>query len=118
MRILRIQDAEGRGPWKPGFSDLWVRNDPDNELVPFWEDCGTAILICPGEFYGSGCRTVEQLKRWFNPTEYAILLSFGYQAVKMRVDRIVGESSIQCVFAREIPLYQNVEPFDLYGEEP
>lgn len=25
-RILRIQDADGRGPYKPGFSGVWCDN--------------------------------------------------------------------------------------------
>jgi len=23
-KILRVQDSDGRGPWRPGFSRLWV----------------------------------------------------------------------------------------------
>jgi hypothetical protein len=63
---------------------------------------------------GCGCRTIEQLRRWVTPTEYATLCRYGYVAVKMIVDRILAESDIQCVFEREKPLYEEVDPVDLY----
>lgn len=117
--VYRIQDADGRGPWKPGFSRHWVQDRDDHDLlIPWCREFGNvhhrAIV---GMHVGCGCRTVEQLRRWFLPTEYARLAEFGYQAVQMEVGRILAESNIQCVFERAIPLRRKVEPFELYQTE-
>ena len=114
--VYRIQDAEGRGPWKPGFSQFWVEDRDDHDLLrPWYEQFGRvdrkAIV---GMHIGCGCQTVEQLRRWFTPTEYARLVRYGYKAVRMNVGRILGESDIQCVFERSIPLARDVHEFDLY----
>jgi len=71
-------------------------------------------LSIVGMNLGCGCRTLEQLRRWFTPTEYATLHRFGYCAVKMEVGRILAESDIQCVFERAKPLREGVEPVELY----
>ena len=34
--IYRVQDAQGRGPWKPGFSHRWVEDRPDHYNLPPW----------------------------------------------------------------------------------
>lgn len=115
--VYRIQDADGRGPWKPGFSKYWVedRDDLDN-LVPFFLECpqwrDAEIVGMP---MGSACLSVEQLTRWFTPTEYLTLLKFGYRAVKMCDVMIIAESTSQCVFQRAKPLHQDVEIINLYS---
>ena len=68
-----------------------------------------------GMHMGCGCRTVEQLRRWFTATEYEKLATLGFQAVRMRVGRILAESDKQLVFDRVAPLREDVEPFDLYA---
>src|SRR5262245_6350137 len=39
-RVFRIQDAEGRGPFKPGFSNRWTDEDfaPGMKPMPPWGD--------------------------------------------------------------------------------
>ena len=45
MRIYRIQDAEGRGPYRPGFSNKWLDENPRAlGLLPWFEEFGTQIL--------------------------------------------------------------------------
>ena len=115
--IYRVQDKDGRGPWKPGFSRFWVedRDDHDN-LVPWYVEFGDvhrrAIV---GMHMGCGCRSLEQLRRWFTATEYATLQLAGYQAVQMAADRILAESDIQCVFERAKPLHIGVDAVELYA---
>jgi len=116
--IFRVQDKDGRGPWKPGFSHRWVEDRPDEEfntLVPWPVEFGDirkkAIV---GMSLGCGCRTLDQLRRWFTSSEYSTLRKFGYCAVKMEVGRILAESKIQCVFERVKPLRDDVDPVVLY----
>lgn len=117
--IYRIQDADGRGPWKPGFSRFWVEDRADHDLlIPWYREFGrvdgNAIV---GMAVGCGCRTPEQLRRWFIPTEYSRLVAYGYRAVQMDVGRILAESSIQCVFERAKRLNHDVQEFNLYAVE-
>lgn len=114
--VFRVQDAEGRGPWRPGFSHVWVEDRPDHDnLVPWFVEFGDVRQrAIYGMAMGSGCRSLEQLRRWFTPTEYAKLLTLGYQAVQMKTGLILAESDIQCVFQRAKPLNEDVEPINLY----
>lgn len=115
--IYRIQDKDGRGPWKPGFSSKWVEDREDHEkLLPWYVEFGPVHeRLLFGEVGGSGCLTLKQLRRWFTASEYETLKKFGYYAVKMEVGRILAESDIQCVFGRAKPLNKDVEGVILYG---
>jgi len=114
--IYRIQDLNGRGPFKPGFSQKWVQSRPDHEnLIPYFEQFGPVherILI--GAYSGCGCQTLNQLRRWFSKKEYRKLKKFGYHAVKIDANRIIAKSDIQCVFVRAIPLNESIEIIKLY----
>ena len=114
--VYRIQDAQGRGPWRPGFSQLWVRDRKDHEnLVPWFVEFGPVHEnATDGEFIGCGCRTIKELKRWFTKKEYKTLLAFGYRAVEMKAKRALGASDIQCLFVRDVPLRINIEMVELY----
>lgn len=114
--VLRIQDAEGRGPWRPGFSHWWVRDREDLEnLPPFFEVWPHLTQAArPGWHMGCGTLTVEQLRRWFTPQEYATLRAFGFQAVSLLVDDVLASDERQCVFMRRKPLAVDCDAFDLY----
>lgn len=116
--MFRVQDKDGRGPWKPGFALKWVeyRDDLDN-LQPWFVEFGDVRkLALTGMAMGSACMTVEQLRRWFTPNEYQTLLNLGYRAVTMEVSVLI-QSDIQCVFQRSKPLSEDVEEFELYPSE-
>lgn len=84
-------------------------------LVPWPAQFGNVLnRSIAGMSLGCGCRTLEQLRRWFTPTEYVKLRGFGYGAVKMEVGRVLAESDIQCVFERVKPLRDATEPVELY----
>lgn len=116
MIIFRIQDKHGRGPWRPGFSYQWIEDREDHEnLVSWLVEFGPIHLIVPTwEHMGTGCTTIEQLKRWFTENEYRKLKTFGYEAVKIDIDHIFGTSNIQCVFGRMKALNKDVTVFELY----
>lgn len=116
--VFRIQDKDGRGPFKPGFSTKWVEDREDHEnLVPWFVDIGRVDLqMIAGMSGGTACRTLDQLRRWFTPSEYKTLRRYGYQAIQMEVGRILGESETQLVFERCLPLMDGVTPVELYPE--
>ena len=115
--IYRIQDSDGRGPWRPGFSKRWVETRPDHDNLPPWfiefgPVHGQVIVSCA---CGSGCMTLDQLRRWFTASEYRTLLALGYRAVKMEAGRVLAKSDIQCFFERAKPLNEDVIGIDLYA---
>ena len=115
-KVYRVQDKDGRGPWKPGFSQRWIEDRPDHaNLPPWYYEFGQPVLI-PGEHNGSGCITVEQLRRWFTASEYKWLKGKGYQAVCIHVDRVIFKSDIQCLFGRRTSLKKGITIFELYND--
>ncbi len=114
ITIYRIQDKEGRGPFKPGFSKVW--SDDDFALGvkahPTWmQEFGSDLIAKngkPGNHWGSGLRTIEKLNEWFSKAEQARLAQLGYNVVSMQIDRILAESENQLVFERARPLHKHV----------
>lgn len=112
--VYRVQDREGRGPWRPGFSRVWVEDRDDHmNLVACFRQFNMNHLR-KDRHIGCGCRTMEQLRRWFTASEFEKLRGFGYQAVRMAANKIVFESNIQCVFERKKPLAMDFEPVELW----
>lgn len=110
MRVYRVQDAEGRGPYRPGMSVRWV-DDTDVPPPPTWiAEFGEQVRqqLRPDEYVGCGVRSLAQLAKWFSRTEMPRLRALGYQLVTLHVDRILGESPNQVVFARRRPLNDGV----------
>lgn len=122
--VYRIQNADGVGPFIPGFSSQWVeyREDSDN-LVPSFVEFPMLLPYlmsarAVGWHHGTGCHTVEQLRRWFNRREYAFLLDAGFEAVEIIPDEILASSDIQTVFRCATPLKDCVfARLSLYGGE-
>lgn len=116
VAVYRIQDDEGRGPFRPGFSKTWVKERADHEnLIPWYDEFGPVHNnVLSGAWSGCGCLSKKQLRRWFTKPEYRKLKKHGYRAVKMKVGRVLAESEIQCFFSRSKPLSEDVESFKLY----
>jgi hypothetical protein len=105
--VYRIQDAEGRGPFRPGFSSTWLDAARHCEFPSWLEEFGWCIpadLQAQGWHFGSACRSVEGIKQWFSRTERRRLERFGYSLVALKPDRILAESERQLVIARRLPL--------------
>ena len=101
-----MQAHDGRGPYRPGFSESWVDQDRDgSDHPPFFEEMGWDILTKAPRGYAIGCafRSLEALRRWFSETELSRLRAYGYAVVTMEADIILGESERQVVFARRRP---------------
>jgi hypothetical protein len=107
-KLLRVQDLEGRGPYRPGLSKFWA--DPQGPaLMPWWVELGLGMYeafarIPEGMFGGSAFRTAEQYDTWFSAAERAKLDAIGFYLVRFRPDKIVFETPTQVVFAQNYPL--------------
>lgn len=119
MIVYRVQDINGRGPWKPGFSQLWVEPSKDHDkLIPWFHEFERIdFQLLPKESAGYGCLSLEQLRRWFTELEYQKLVEYGYQAVKIKAAKILASSPLQCVFTRLQPLCEDVSAIDLYPKK-
>lgn len=109
--VYRVQDIEGRGPYRPGFSHTWVA-DHGPAKPPSWiDEFGMGLLkkARPHEALGCAFRTLEQARKWFLQEELDRLVLLGYRLVKMDVDRVLAESEHQLVIARSKPLALDVE---------
>jgi hypothetical protein len=112
VRIYRVQDREGRGPFKPGFSKVWADDDfaPGMKPLPtFMEEFGHDIierLGRVGEYFGSGVLSHQDICKWFSATERRKLCDLGYDVVSLKVSRLLASSENQVLFARETPLHR------------
>jgi hypothetical protein len=114
VRVLRIQDADGRGPFKPGFSRKWIDDDGPPQPKPWTlEFPGLLKKMNEDGHYGCAVRSVEQLRVWFSPTEMVRLRILGYRCVAMEVDKVLAESRNQLVFMRRKPLREDIEEIEL-----
>ena len=116
--VYRVQDSDGRGPWKPGFSQVWFTDRTAEEyaaLAPWPLEIVRAIRQASlGKEVGYACETLDQLRRWFTPTEYKTLLRHGYHAVKLDAEAVLARSAMQCVFVRSKPLWIGAEAINLH----
>lgn len=109
--ILRVQDKGGRGPWRPGFSHIWT--NPDRAGLPqaIWEVWPDLKFNSNVLHYGCGCRSKEQLAKWFDAYELSNLYMLGFRLVSIKPDRILAENEDQVVFGVRQPLAECGKPF-------
>jgi hypothetical protein len=114
MSVYRVQDHNGRGPFRPGFSQVWCDKDFAIGVWPhptWMEEFGADLILKhrqPGEYYGSAVRTREALNGWFSSTEQRRLKHLGFKIVEMDIARVLAESTCQLVVARFVPLYVGI----------
>lgn len=100
--VLRVQDAEGRGPFSPGFSRYWIDDERVGEEPPPIQvefGWGVARRAPKGWSVGCGFTSLGQLRKYFTATELDRLREFGYRVVRIPNARIIAESRWQCVFS-------------------
>lgn len=107
-RVFRIQDKDGRGPFRPGFSKMWLDEDiGDRVALPSWiEEFGAdAFAQAPGGSCGfSAVRTINKIRDWFTDTERQRLYGFGFYLVEVPDAHVIRESEHQVLCWRNLPL--------------
>ena len=108
MKLYRVQDREGRGPYRPGLSKLW--SDPEGPVVvPWWTEMGVsvqaAIEMMPQDMF-TGCAfdSMKKLSDWFTAKERQKLDALGFYIVRFRPDKVLARTQSQVVFAQNYPL--------------
>jgi hypothetical protein len=104
--MVRVQDSDGRGPFKPGETRLW--QNPRRTLLhpPVFEEIGVArfqATVSRAHAAGLvvGCAaSPTRLPEWFDAYEREKLISFGYRLVDAtsclqltttRTQRLIGK---------------------------
>ena len=108
IEVYRMQDDDGRGPWRAGLSKYW-RDDREGITETAMDLVGgiNEMQSLPsGYVYGCACLSVEQLKQWFSEKERAILESIGYKIVKVKVSHIVACGKHQVLIASKKPFQE------------
>mgnify|MGYP007132417123 CR=1 FL=1 len=103
-QFYRVQDSDGRGPFKPGMSDRW--RDPDGrDFPPAQAEFGLSWReeIPLGWHVGCAVRDIAQAARWFSPWECFRLAALGYRLVSLD-GRALRESPHQVIIVRSKPL--------------
>lgn len=107
--LFRIQDKEGRGPFRPGFSTQWADATGGKMLPPIYKELGiepTKLrdIVPKGLHCGCACKTPTQLQDWFTRTERRRLLALGFGIVRFEPDVIIAETPNQVLFGCTEPL--------------
>lgn len=105
ITVYRWQDAEGRGPYRPGFSHVWKDVGHDLRNPSFMEEFGLSVVNKrgPDEHLGCAFRSADQMRQWFSEQERELIRFYGYEFVEMHADRVLAESPRQLVIARRRP---------------
>lgn len=110
-RLYRIQDAEGRGPWRPGFSHMWIDPEKDDSLCPpmfdefpDWRKAASQAARRGLVHIGCCVRGVHGLHAWFTPAEIGRLRGFGFRLVDASALTPIREGRHQIIGASRYPL--------------
>lgn len=103
--VFRVQDAAGRGPYRPGFSHVWMDLIHEQRNPTIMDEFGLPLIesMAPENANGCAFETLRQAARWFSPAERGRLDMWGYRLVVMRVDRILARSERQALVTRRLP---------------
>ena len=103
LRIFRVQDRSGRGPFRPGLTDKWSENwrPPAIDSIPPFSEL---LKVRTLGFRGFGCEKIEDLANWICADEFKTLRKMGFRVVSIEVDKIHWRDNFNCFFSSEKPL--------------
>lgn len=107
--VWRVQDKDGRGPYKPGFSAQWVDGDSGRICAPWWIELGLGMgdahsALDNGMHTGCAFASEQKAKEWFSRGELRRLSRLGYRLVRVDADWIRHETPTQLVIQCTKPL--------------
>lgn len=108
MKIIRVQDRFGRGPWRPGLSSKWVDDNRDFSLPPIFLEIPNFASICDKAHANQlhvGCAVVaERFQDWFTKSEIKKLRGLGFRPVNATLCIILAKTPTQILIASKSPL--------------
>lgn len=113
-RIYRIQDADGRGPYRPGFTHVWQDDEgPVNPPMPVPVIMALRAAMPRHHHMGFGFVSLEQLRQWFTVPELRKLHVLGYVIAEMGATGILRRDEKQVVFHRRFPFTEGIRVVQL-----
>ena len=115
MKVYRIQNAKGSGPFCPGVTQKWI----DEYIQDKWPDAPIAEQIKAlqekkdNEYLCFACESIEDLRFWFSEGEYKKLKKLGYFAYYLEAN-IVRRFDYQSIVSTKRRLDKISIPFQLY----
>ena len=101
MKVIRMQNADGRGPYTAFFSsprgdyltfwEAWANGRHDDDKHPgIYEDKGLRMAARKSIPRGIkfGFETIEKAKAWFSPDEIRTLKEYGFKFVELECDKV------------------------------
>ena len=107
IKIVRVQDRKGRGPWRPGFSSQWTRDDTPMHGKPIiaYPQALKALNKAHRAGLHVGCAVYEiDLGTWFSASDLARLSSLGFYIADASNCTIIFSAPDQVLIASEFPL--------------
>ena len=108
--LYRVQDREGRGPWRPGFSIEWLDEASDRPLpVPITNevpDFHRIVRVAHEDGLHIGCavRGRDGVFKWFLASELTRLKELGFRLVCCNRCKILAETPTQLLIGSRSPL--------------
>lgn len=110
-KLYRIQDVSGRGPWRPGFSHMWIDPEKDDRdcppmMVEFpqWQR-QIARAVGRGLMHYGCCVSGEiGIRRWFTTSEIERLKIHGFSLVDASSLEPICKGKAQIIGASRWPL--------------
>lgn len=110
-KLVRVQDGEGRGPYRPGFSDRWVSDRRVTFFPPIFSELGAArfkriVDAAHSRGLHIGCAvSARRLSDWFNDEERAKLIALGFRLVRVDECEHLATTQSQRLIGSPNPLH-------------
>lgn len=107
MKLVRMQDDEGRGPWRPGFSRVWMTDKTPKIGAPIFMD--RRLLSVVGKAHADGLHIgcavrLDKISLWFTPQDVERLSSLGFFLVDASRCKVLLETDQQALVGWRKPL--------------
>ena len=103
--IFRIQDSDGRGPYRPNLTKTWCEYHRMDSKPGIFEEFGQGLvhilarhLLQNHGVFGCGFSSIESLQHWFTEGERKSLGRVGFELVVIIPDKVFAKSDKQVVF--------------------
>lgn len=106
-KIIRIQDTDGRGPWRPGFSYQWIGDDTPTGMpaISHYPKALAAAVCADKRGLHVGCAVYDiDIGKWFSPRDIEKLKSLGFAMVDASRCTVLFSAPGQVLIGSELPL--------------
>lgn len=106
-KLIRVQDREGRGPWRPGFSSTWMDECTPMRGKPITSYPGAIKVAHDASKAGMhiGCAVyADEISTWFAPPDLFRLARLGFYVADASACEVIFIAPDQVLVASHRPL--------------